>query len=253
VAERIGGDQNVFWVESKPNESSIILRERAFNRIIRKYPVVVFVDSDDVLEKTRVEAAVTSLKHCDVYGCAMTFIDRNGMRLGSEFRPFERWTVSSNLSRTNIFGLSNTAYRTGIIEKCLPFRPDCTLLDWFIATTAWFYNARFVFDPVPHMLYRQHPNNIARCMPPFSSSQILAATTRVLHHYQCVLQSNLPKDAVKKDKIEQANNYVTAFHQSIVNSSDLLNIYIERLNALNARHIWWSCVAHPDLEEVWRI
>jgi cellulose synthase/poly-beta-1,6-N-acetylglucosamine synthase-like glycosyltransferase len=252
VADRIGKDLNVTWVESEPNESSIILRERAFKRIIGDYPTVIFVDSDDVLEKTRVASAVTALKHSDIYGCAMTFINRNGMRLGSEFQPFEGWNVSSDLPRTNIFGLSNTAYRTDILDKCLPFRPDCALLDWYIATTAWFHDARFVFDPIPQMLYRQHPNNIARCIPPFSSSQILTATTRVLHHYQCVLQRNLLNDTAKRDKIEQANNYVTAFHQSIINSTEILGAYVERLNVLPVRHIWWSCVAHPDLEEVWR-
>jgi len=254
VANRIGDDLSTTWVESKQGESSISLRERAIKKIIGTYPAVIFVDSDDILEKTRVTAAVTSLKNSDVYGCAMKFIDRNGTQIKprSQFQPYKKWAVSTDLPKTNIFGLSNTAYRTDLLDKCLPFRSDCILLDWFIATKAWFHDARFVFDPIPQMLYRQHPNNIARCIPPFSSSQILTATDRVLHHYECVLQSNLPKDMAKRDKIERANSYVTAFHKSIITSSDILATYVEQLNALHVRHIWWSCVAHPDLEDIWR-
>jgi len=252
VLDNLGLDIDATWIEGIKNESSIIIRQRAFDRIIEKYEEVIFVDSDDVLEKTRVAAATNSLKTHDVYGCAMTLIDQNGHKIGADFRPPLLWDISTLLAKNNIFGLSNTAYRTGVLKKCLPFRPDCELLDWYIATQAWFYNATFDFDLTPQMLYRQHPNNIARVIPPFSSSQILMATSRVMHHYACILDGNSGENLKKREMVVNASNYVKLFYNTINHSPKILAKYIEELNRKPMGHIWWSCVAHPDLEEIWK-
>jgi hypothetical protein len=52
--------------------------------------------------------------------------------------------------------------------------------------------------------------------------------------------------------IENAQRYVESFNQTIKDSPEIFQEYIGKLNQLPPNHIWWSCVAHPDLEGVWK-
>jgi len=253
ISARAGVRPAATMIESKSGESPIKLRERIFREIIKDgYEAIIFVDSDDVLIPTRVEYAIRAMRRFDVYGCGMILIDGSGNRIGREFQAPETWNLSSDLVRNNIFGLSNTAYKTEMLKKSFPFQEDCVLLDWYLATLSWCNQATFYFDKTIQMEYRQYSNNVARCVPPFSHDQILAATRRVLRHYDCVLQSLCTYDRRKKDKICQAKIYVAAFYDSITMSADILSAYTTKLNELPVDHIWWSCVAHPVLEEIWR-
>lgn len=240
------------WVIKEENESAIHLRERMVREIVKDYSMVIFVDSDDILMATRVEAAREALQSYDMYGCSMTLIDEGGVSLDRQFHPPENYDVSELMVRNNIFGLSNTAYRTDVLEKCLPFPDNCILLDWFIATKALNSSANPYFDKEVRMLYRQHSLNTARVLPPFSREQILLSIKRVLDHYRCVL-TYIPELSAKfKKKIILAQAQVTEFNMRILESEELLQLYVNELNDLAIDHIWWSCVANPQLEELWK-
>jgi hypothetical protein len=246
------GDYPVTCIERKKLESNISLRQRAIEQMIEKYEGIVFLDSDDILLPSRVSAARLALKHYDMYGCAMKIIDEDGSDLGITFNLPSEYQITSLVSRFNIFGMSNTCYSSELLNKCLPFPTDCILLDWFVATRAWAHDARMVFDQIERMEYRQYSQNTARVLPPFTREQILKSTDLVLQHYNLVLDNipELPNE--KQILMEQAQSYVISFKDSITKFPEKFIEYLGNLNRLPPRHIWWSCVANPELEAVWK-
>jgi len=252
-AQRVMGCQiEATWIIRGGDETPIQFRERAIRRMIDHYPEIIFVDSDDILEPSRVSAAQDALQHYDGYGCSMNIIDEDGRDLEIEFmRPQNSDLVDISL-KNNIFGLSNTAYRSETIKKCLSFPKMCVLLDWFIAIRTMSNGADLFFDDIARMKYRQYSANTARVLPPFSAQQILYSTKLVLQHYDLILRCIPELSPSFKKQILMFQDRVLLFNNSIVQSTEMLNEYIKRLNKLPAKHIWWSCVAHPDLEEIWK-
>jgi glycosyltransferase involved in cell wall biosynthesis len=250
--EYIHNDSGTTCIERKKSESNISLRQDAIEKITKKYDGVVFVDSDDILAPSRVAAARSSLEKYEVYGCAMKIIDEDGSDLGISFHLPSGSHIKSLLPRFNVFGMSNTCYSTETLKKCLPFPSDCVLLDWFVATRAWARGSSMVFDPVQRMSYRQHSANTARVIPPFTPEQIQKATNLVLQHYHLVLTEIPELRGSKCILIENAQKYVESFEMLIQQNPRAFQKYVQRINALPPNHIWWSCVAHPDLEEVWK-
>lgn len=137
-----------------PGDSPARIRRIAASEIAAQYPAVIFVDSDDVLEPERVAAARRSLAVADVTGCALRVVDRHGLDVGFTFGPGTATVDCEFLARWNVFGLSNTAFRSEVLRECLPFDDDCVLIDWLLATRAAASGARVAFDPEPQMRYR---------------------------------------------------------------------------------------------------
>lgn len=271
------------WLHAKGDDTPASLRQAAFEEIIQAYDVVIFVDSDDVLLPERVATAKEALKSYDVYGCALELIDTNGESLGHTFTsPRADWPVL--LSKYNIFGLSNTAYRTETLASCLPFPSDTVMVDWLLITNALANNAQLVFDQTPHMLYRQYPSNTAKVLPPYTDNEIRKATTLVLEHYKKTLNSpderrggslanveglssttlnnsqleTHPKGKGQTNSVYYLRTLLEAHYLEVqqfsatTTDSDVLARYTKALNALKPVFLWWECVAHPELENIWK-
>lgn len=248
----MGNRVKAMWILRNEGESPTKFRERAIRRMVDQYSEVIFVDSDDILEPSRVSAAQDTLQYCDGYGCSMDIIDEDGRDLAIKFRRPQNTDLADLLLKNNIFGLSNTAYHSETLKKCLPFPKNCVLLDWFIATRVMNNNGDLFFDDIARMKYRQHSANIARVVPPFSAPQILYSTKLVLQHYDHVLRYIPELSPFFRKHITLFRDLVLLFNKRMTKSTETLAEYIERLNKLPAKHIWWSCVAHPDLEELWK-
>ena len=252
ITEALGADPEATWVFGEPGDGPVRVRERAIERIVDAYDAVVFVDSDDILRPDRVSAARQGLADSDVYGCALRLADESGADLGIGFGAPEDEPIPDLLALRNIFGMSNTAYRTATLKRCLPLPKDAILLDWYMATLAWAHGARFVFDSTARMDYRQHGANIASVRPPFTEEQIMAATRRVLAHYDLVLARLAGEASEVTSALEKARRDVDAFASATFHSPLLLREYVMQLNRIESPHVWWSCVAHPVLEDLWR-
>lgn len=239
------------WVFAEPGDTPAQIRERAIRRIVARYPAVVFADSDDVLAPSRIAGARAALRTLDVSACALRIIDEDGRDVGCTFGPPPEADPAELLPRYNVFGLSNTAYRSDVLARCLPVPPQCVLFDWAIAVRAWMLGARLGFDPTPEMWYRQHPANTARVLQPFTPEQVLRAAEHVLVFYRGVLGAG---DVVEPYRTTLARAYERAatFHRTITQSTAVLARYVEGLNRLTPQYVWWWCIAHPDLEDVWR-
>jgi len=253
LAAALGPGPSLSLLPQPSGSSPARVRGNAIAALLDRYPGIVFVDSDDLLEPTRIAAARRALESADVAACALRIIDGEGRDLGVVFGDDRPADWSDFLPRYNVFGFSNSAYRTSVLRRCLPLGSESPLVDWLLATRAWALGARLDFDRTPLMAYRQYAANIARVMPPFSEGEVRAATARVLDHYRAALETpewSMPP--APAEALGRANRRVADFAEAIHRSPATLRRYTEALNALPPRYVWWWLVAHPDLENVWK-
>ncbi len=251
VAERLGSPDAITWVEGNPGASPAQIRNVALRQIVESYPAVVLVDSDDLLAPERVAAARAALATGDLNACGLRLMDEDGCPSHRMFGVARDTDLDALLPSYNVFGLSNTAYRAATLRGCLPVPDDCVLIDWLLATRAWWHDARLTIDPAPRMWYRQYRDNTARVMGPFSAEEVLRATALVLEHYRMVLHE-APANAPKVRRVAAARERTERFSRAITASQPLLLEYVERLNDLTPASVWWWCVGHPELESLWR-
>jgi nicotinic acid mononucleotide adenylyltransferase len=244
---------NIHWLYAEANDTPASLRHRAFEEIVQAYDAVIFVDSDDILLPERVATAKETLKSYDVYGCALKLIDTNGKDLEQTFTSTQTdW--ANLLSKVNIFGLSNTAYRTETLANCLPFPDETVMVDWLLITNSLQHNTHLYFDQTPHMLYRQYPDNTAKVLPPYSPNEIQRATALVLQHYEMLAREQGGRGAGGQLQTYTRERQLEAqqFSASIADKT-LLASYTKALNALQPVFLWWECVANEKLRGLWDI
>jgi hypothetical protein len=243
----------VHWLSAIEGDTPATLRQRAFAALVGRYDAIVLVDADDVLDPARVASARQMLATFDVAGCALRLVDEQGVDLGITFGPGDDDDLPSMLTRCNVFGLSNSAYRASALARCLPVPAGAVLIDWLLATRALVSGATFGFDRVPRMDYRQYGRNTARVLPPFLPETVLAATALVTQHYRLLLESawgwDWPREA--RRPFESARARAEAFAAAMQASPAALDRYVTALNQLTPRHVWWWAVAHPQLEHLW--
>jgi hypothetical protein len=253
AAERaMGGRPRATWVLAEIEDTPAQMRQRALAQIVENCDAVIMVDSDDVLHPSRVAAARAALRTSDLVGCALRVVDEFGQDLTLTLRLPEDTNPGDVLPRNNVFGLSNSAYRSGVLRRCLPIPADAVLVDWFLATRAWQCGATLTFDPTVRMDYRQHSANLARIRPPFTASRVSADTDLVRRHFGIVHAS--PPPGALPDRValvEEVSADIEAFHRHVVLRRQRLERYVGAFNALAPSPLWWSCVAHPALRQMW--
>ena len=248
----LGADPGATWVEAAPGDTPARLRERALERIVESCDGVVLVDSDDLLHPSRIAGAREALRSSDLTACALRLVDHAGLDLGHILTLPPAMSPETLLPRHNVFGFSNSAFRTAALRECLPIPSTVLLVDWFLATRAWLRGDKLGFDRAIRMDYRQHDANMTQVRPPFSGSQVTRDTARVLDHLREVLAS-LPAGALRGRlvELERMAADVEVFHRRTVLDPARLERYVQALEALPFVPLWWSSVAHPELRHMW--
>lgn len=252
VRKMLGGGMEANWVVPALGATPAQLRQEALARIVQNCSGVVLVDSDDVLHPSRVAAARADLKTCDLAGCALALVDQRGIDLGIIFGLPQQVGPDEVLPRNNVFGFSNSAFRSDLLQRCLPIPAEAVLVDWYLATQAWLLGATLTFDRKPRMDYRQHPANTARVRFPFSGDQVTSDTALVRQHFALLLASPREKPVANRDALLRGvADDVEEFHKHVVLNPVRLEHYVHALNALQPPALWWSCVAYPALGHMW--
>jgi hypothetical protein len=228
------------------------LRQKAFSRMAERYFGIIFTDADDWMMPERVSQARADLQACDVSACAMRIVSTAGSDTGQVFTMPPGNLLEDNLLERNVFGLSNTAYRSECLRQLLPIPGHAVLVDWLLATRAWAMGARMRFNPTVLMAYRQYEQNTARVLPPFTPEQVLRGARLVLDHYDLMLDGQTRLAVSVQARLEAARQRAMGFYEKMLAEAQKLEAYTEALNALPPKHIWWSFVAHPQLEELWK-
>lgn len=252
VESHIGGGLVDHWVPAAPGDTPTQVRQRALEHLTADCDAVVLVDSDDVLYPARVAAARAALIDHDVVGCAQLLVDEQGQPLDETLTVPPGVTPDDILPHSNVFGLSNSAYRTDVLRRCLPVPVETAALDWWLATRAWLGGARVLFDRAAQMAYRQHPANIAQVLPPFTPSQIAAHTTIVQRHLQAIGNADQRAHPGRVAQIREASRQVNRFVERVVKRPEPLRRYVEELNANPPAPRWWVTVAYPPLGAMWQ-
>lgn len=252
VLRALGADERAVRFVSHECRASARVRQSAIEKMVTEYSMIVFTDSDDLLFPDRVASARAALASCDLAGCALRVVDDEEHDLGVAFGPAADVELGSLLVRHNVFGLSNSAYRAETLDRCLPIPDDCVCVDWLLATRAWAMGASLCFDPTPHMAYRQYGKNTARVLLPFTNDQVLIAATRVLDHYRCLLDAAWQLPPAQRTALTAARDDAAAFYETVTRSAATLDRYVVALNQLTPDYVWWWCVAHSRLEDLWR-
>lgn len=250
--DAIGEDPQATWVPAVVGDTPAQVRQRALAQIVKSSTGVVLVDSDDVLHPSRIAAARAALRAHELAGCALRLVDQRCRDLGRTIGLPLQAAPEDVLPRNNIFGFSNTAYRSDLLGRCLPIPAHAVLVDWFLATRAWLCGARLGFDPEVRMDYRQHEANTARVRSPFTASQVREDADLVRQHFQ-ILETSPMAEAVPGRLASTARiaTDVEAFYREVVLEPEKLDHYVRSLNALEMAPVWWSSVAHPSLQYMW--
>jgi hypothetical protein len=249
----IGAHLEAVWVPSEPKDTPAQIRQRSLAQIVEYFDAVVLVDSDDILHPARAAAARAALQTSDLAACALRLVDHQRQDLGATLTLPAYAVPDSILPRKNVFGFSNSAYRSELLRRCLPLPANTVLIDWFLATKAWLMGARLAFDPVVGMDYRQHGANMAPIRHPVDANQVIRDTRKVLEHYHLLLAS--PMENVLPDRWAQLQEVaidVQLFSERVVSQPERLEDYVRNLNTLEPQVVWWWDVAQPALQRMWK-
>ena len=252
VQEILGGRVNAHWMVAPSGATVAQVRQHALARIVEECSAVVLVDSDDLLAPTRVGAARASLEESELAGCALCLIDQHGNDLGVSFDLPYGLKPDGVLPRNNVFGFSNSAFRTDLLRRCLPIPSGAVLVDWFLATRAWLLGAKLAFDHVSRMAYRQHPRNTARVRYPFAPDQVVSDTALVRQHFQLLLAQPMQDQPNRVAAVQRVSADIDTFQEQIIFDAGRLNDYVQALNGLHLDPLWWASVANPALEHMWK-
>jgi hypothetical protein len=249
----VGTRLDAVWVPSEPGNTPAQIRQRSLERIVEDFDAVVLVDSDDVLHPTRIASARAALQTSELAACALRLVDQDRQDLGKVLTLPERALPDNVLPRNNVFGFSNSTYRSELLRRCLPVLAGVALVDWFLATRAWLMGARLAFDPIVRMDYRQHGANMTPIRFPFDVNQVIRDTKKVREHH-CLLQAS-PIENVLPDRwaqLQEAAADVQFFSDRVVSQPKKLEKYVRNLNSLEPQVVWWWDVAHPALQWMWK-
>lgn len=250
----MGGDPDAIWIRGEGGDTPGSLRQKALAQIVRHHSEVVLVDSDDIMRPSRVKTARRMLADHDMAGCPLRVVDERGTSLDMIFTLPPAVVADAVFPRTNAFGLSNSAVRTSLLERCLPIPDAAVLVDWFLSTRAWLFGARFSFGERIEMDYRQHGKNTARVQAPFPEQQVVEDTDRVRAHFRLVLESNLEGTLPGRlAELKAAAEDVDLFHERVIRNPTRLSRYVDGLNERATTMLWWAWVAHPSLRHLWTV
>jgi hypothetical protein len=253
VTQAIGRAPEARWIFAQPGDTPSQIRQQVLLRAIETSNCIVLVDSDDVLHESRVVAAREAIETADLSGCALRLVDAEGQDLGLTLGSSADIDADVFLPRHNIFGFSNTTYRSKLLQSCLPIPADVVLVDWFLATKAWLMGARLTFDPIVRMDYRQHGANMAPIRYPWDADQVVRDTKRVMKHFDLLLAS--PIENLIPDRwamVQEVAADVQLFSERVLTRPDNLERYVRSLNGIEPRIVWWWDVAQPALQWMWK-
>ena len=154
--------QNLYIIELPYSNTTAKNREYGINYCINnKYDILIFGDSDDYFSENRIEESLKHLENFDIVVNDLNLFDKNGM--------YEEKYISNRLDHgsevkldyiqdKNIFGLSNTAIKTNILND-VKFDKDLVAVDWYFFKRLLKNGCNSIFTNKAITYYRQYDSN----------------------------------------------------------------------------------------------
>lgn len=80
----------------------------------------------------------------------------------------------------------------------------------------------------------------------------MKACELVLGHYRIALAEAPERFPQMLEDMDRISENAKHFFQVMQSSRSVLQDYVNALNELPIQHVWWDCVAHPELEKIWK-
>lgn len=199
------------------------------------YKTIIFSDFDDCLSNNRVECSVKLLKKYPIVVNELipfhkdTDINLNNKLFSQSLKNSETIDIDF-ITDKNIFGLTNTAIRTDIINEI--YLPDDIIgIDWFLFSSLMIENkikGYFTTDCLSY--YRQYNNNSMGKPSKISKDKIKKMVKSKRNHYKHIFKRyNLME--------EQYNNFSKLYEK--INDENKLENYYNLISKLKDRDIFW--------------
>lgn len=146
------------------NFSPIKIREVGINRILEtgEYGAIIFGDSDDYFSENRIEKTLEYLSNSDIVINDLDLIAHDKVIISKKYlsnRLENKQIVGYEFVKDkNLFGLSNTAISTSILDSA-NFPENVIALDWYFFSLLLHGGCTATFCSEAKTFYRQHENN----------------------------------------------------------------------------------------------
>lgn len=253
-----GQEITATFVEASAGATPAAIRNEVWQEMVSGYDMIIMTDADDVLHPTRVRAASEALQSVDLVACALRIVNEEGRPTGRTMTLARNVDLPSFLARGNIYGLSNTAFRTDLLSSILPVPPEVEVVDWHLASAALRAGGTLGFDPAPRMDYRRYGGNLAPIAPPVDETTLARGTAIVQRHLKmqrglaAPQRQDTPCAATRLDvAIHRRWGEVMTFSRAM-QDPERRSSYLTALASRSDRNFaWWEFIAMPELEDLW--
>lgn len=217
-------------LEHRSSLSPVKNREIAIKEVLQLgYKSIIFGDSDDYFEKNRVEVCLDKLKKYDVVVNDLVLFNSDGILssnyISQRFDNDSEITLDDVLNK-NIFGLSNTAVNTKVIQNT-DFEDGVTAFDWLFFSEILSGKASAIFTNETVTYYRQYEANTVGL-----GDNSLASIQRSLQvksqHYGAM---------AKKNKVYES--LLTQVQRLTDKGQEMTEDSIQDVDA-NTHYLWWE-------------
>jgi hypothetical protein len=213
------------------------IREFGVNRILKEdYDAIIFGDADDFFAPNRIERAITLLKNWDIVVNDLELIDLHNdiikPRYISKRIENGKPIFLDFIIDKNIFGLSNTAVRTSILEP-VRLNENLIAVDWYLFSVLLLHNHTSIFTNETTTYYRQYTSNTAGLTAELTKEGLLKIIKVKSLHYQ---------EMVKFDsRYEALISGISSLEQNLYNDERYFDYCLNYIkNNKISYPVWWE-------------
>ena len=217
-------------IELQFSDTPVKNREHGINYALKNdYDIIVFGDSDDYFESNRIEVCIGKLNIYDIVVNDLTLFSQHGAYSKKYISNRIRNNTEIDLEYVkdkNIFGMSNTAVKTKIIEN-IDFNSELIALDWYIFSILLLRGNKAIFTSDTETYYRQYENNTIG-IGKISKESILKGISVKEKHYELL-----------KSIDAQYESLYTNINELKSKIKD--TVYLEKLLKQDLKYpLWWE-------------
>lgn len=225
---KINNEYEIFRINSKWQKS----RVEGLKQLLKKKPnLIIFADSDDVLDKDRIKICIEKIGANDFIVNNLYLFQKNLKNKKKWLKRKEKKITLNQIDYKNFVGCSNTIVKGSAIKKIINLI-DIRLIafDWCMAKLLLLNKFKGVYIDSPLTYYRQYNNN--------NSSLIKFSKQKILKDIKCKLENLKYFLTVRlkyKNKIKDLEN-----KKKMLNNKNFLKNLKKKFMKNN--QYWWSTI-----------
>ncbi len=236
-------DLNIIEIIS--NQSPAKNRETGINKVVELgYKYIIFGDSDDYFSENRIQKSIEALKCNEIVINDINLFGNNKSIDNFFTNNLEKVDLlQENIFDSNVFGFSNIAIRSEIVNALVNFDVNLIAVDWYFITTLLLNRSmKIKFLKEAQTYYRQHDDNTIGISTILTEKKLELGLKVKQSHYHALIEycknNNFENySLILENKLIQ----VLKLNEELSNPVFKEN-YINIVN-FNIKHVfsgWWS-------------